>query len=121
MLLFRQGISTILETPIPDYGVYVWRMYAEDWAAGIGVVFEAAPAVRVDCKGFQVWIAGPYDSKGRYPIEGEWRYNTRMETLYYTIAYVPEDQKWYWIRCRYYTESGEVGNWWEDQEKRTAS
>lgn len=64
--------------------------------------------------GTEYYKAGPYDSGGRRPIDGEWRFLIRKvpPALVFDNAVVPG--KWYWYRGRQVSEFGGVGNWWQE-------
>jgi len=65
---------------------------------------------------FQGWgdekmQAGPYDSPGRKPIEGEWRIVDIDRPSSYYIHLGGVANKYYWYRVREIRASGHVGNW----------
>lgn len=75
-----------------------------DWGAGYPSSY-----------GLEYYRAGPYDSGGRNPIEGEWRFKKRTvpPNRYNDTTVVA--LKWYWYRARQIAQYGDVGNWFEGQ------
>lgn len=59
--------------------------------------------------------AGPYDSGGRRPIEGEWRHRTKRPPDFLFIDGDLVSYKWYWYRAKWYMFSGVTGNWFTEQ------
>lgn len=61
--------------------------------------------------------AGPYDSGGRKPIAGEWRFLTKKDA---GVQFFDSDlvsEKWYWYRARWFQLPGRVGNWFVKQKQ----
>jgi len=69
--------------------------------------------------GTEYYKAGPYNSGGRRPIEGEWRFLKRKvpPSAYIDTAVSPN--LWYWYRGRAISEFGEVQNWFQVQMQFT--
>ena len=116
MILFM-GALFLYEPPPRPPPVYVWRMRAipDPFFNANEVNFEKRLTVAVDADGFQIYKAGPYNSGGRHPILPEYGYLTSVWYNYYYHDYDVIDTKWYWYKCRWFFQTGYVGNWWEAQ------
>lgn len=116
MVSFIGGVF-LYEPPVRPPAVYVWRIYTIPHkmfnANEIGM--EKKASIKVDADGFQIYRAGPYDSGGRRPIKPEYRYLDAVWYNYYYYDYAVTDKKWYWYKCRWFFQTGFVGNYWEAQ------
>jgi len=79
------------------------------------LVRTVTPVQYPESYGVEIYKAGPYNSGGRNPIEGEWRFLTSMvpPTTYYDTDI--NSTKFYWYRARAIVEFGDVQNWFEEQ------
>lgn len=113
-LMMGLGIMTIPPAAVPD-------IYCDEFE----LKWEATTmVVMMQLKGFvtgaypdqvQYFKAGPYDSQGRRPIEGEWRYYDKQLPGSWLYDYDVVIYKWYWYRARWFTNEGFVGNWFPEQ------
>lgn len=71
--------------------------------------------VNVESYGVEYWKAGPYNSGGRKPIDGEWRFLRREvpPSAYLDVDFIAN--KWYWYKGRAIAEFGDVQNWFTKQ------
>lgn len=104
----------ILDEPLPriepeDPGVILSRLVLDphqlQYVLGVGF---SDPH---DGYGSEYHIAGPYDSPGRKPIAGEWRWLSKHIPPFRSATHTIVNQKWYWGRARQIWASGWVGNW----------
>lgn len=116
MILFIGGVFAYVP-PSKLPAVYVWRMYAkpDPFLNANEVGLEKSETHKVDADGFQIYKAGPYKSGGRKPIKPEYRYLTAVWANYYLHDFDVIDTKWYWYKCRWFFQTGFVGNFWEAQ------
>lgn len=59
--------------------------------------------------------AGPYNSGGRSPIEGEWRFLVKQLPDVYFKDGDLVSYKWYWYRAKWYLNEGITGNFFVAQ------
>lgn len=81
----------------------------------IGLVMRKSGSEKVESTGIQGFFAGPYNSAGRRPIDGEWRYKGISITVAWVYSDVVIKGKYYWGKVRWFWSSGETGNFWEFQ------
>ena len=87
-----------------------WEPYYDDIRGRLmGFVTGSYP------DGVFYYRAGPYDSGGRRPIEGEWRYMTKKDPNYLFIDTDLVSYKWYWYRAKWYLNEGVTGNFFNAQ------
>lgn len=65
--------------------------------------------------GTEYYKAGPFNSGGRKPIEGEWLFLDRKAPPSQYIDYNLIGGKWYWYRGRAISKFGGVQNWFQEQ------
>lgn len=111
------GLGILLDAPVVEEWVFVqWLKIT---------VAPGTPCTRlwllqddvamVESYGIEYWKAGPYNSGGRNPLAGEWRFLTRkVPPAYYRDNDVIVG-KWYWYRARAIAEFGDVQNWFVEQ------
>lgn len=89
----------------------------------VSYVITEAPGNKIRCylrqfdnsaiiaSAWEIWVAGPYTSEARYPIEPEYKYNGHAhDTTNYPTSVLLQD-RWYWVRLRWVDYDGRVGNW----------
>lgn len=111
------GLSILLAAPVLQEWVYVLEL--------VVTPYPGTPCTRmwlfwtdgglVESYGIEYWKAGPYDSGGKHPLAGEWRFMVRkVPPAYYKDSNVILN-KWYWYRARAIAEYGDVQNWFQQQ------
>jgi len=111
------GLSLMAKAPAWEEFPYVKFLSQEISATDPYIAMRLSIAVTVSHSGYgtEYYKAGPFDSGGRHPIEGEWLFMNRRVP---PAAYVDLDVlngKWYWYRGRSIGKFGGVGNWFEEQ------
>lgn len=103
--------------PIVPEGIYVgsMSMYWTETHQRVVIRLVGDDDTKLTSDGFQVYRAGPYTSGGRRPIKPEYRFIANESEKRFYLDYDVEPVKWYWYKCRWYMETGFVGNWWEKQ------
>lgn len=91
------------------------RLYFHTGVSGILVNLRKKEGVSIEGYGVEYDKAGPYNSGGRLPIGGEWRFLRREVPPDYYIDYNYVSGKYYWYRARAVTKFGGVQNWFEKQ------
>jgi len=71
--------------------------------------------VNVDSYGVEFYRAGPFNSGGRKPIAGDWRFYIRKVPPAPMADYSVVANKWYFYKARQVAEFGDVGNWFVGQ------
>lgn len=105
----------LLELEPKDPGtIFMHRYYTPDrWIVNLGTGVWVSHAG----EGTQYFKAGPFDSPGRKPIEGEWRHLQTRIPPEYGYSYDAIAGKWYWMRARQIWLSGWVGNFFNIQKQ----
>lgn len=110
-------LTIMKDAPMLQEWVYVYKLFATPYPGEPAVRMWLRPGDTglVQSYGIEYWKAGPYDSGGRNPIEGEWRFLVlKVPPAYYKDSDVIVD-KFYWYRARAVAEFGDVQNWFYKQ------
>ena len=65
--------------------------------------------------GYQIWIAGPYNSAARHALDNEFRFKFNKAPAVQHDYYGLTASKYFWARCRWISRTGVNGNWFESQ------
>ena len=111
------GLAIMKVAPSVQEKVYVKMLAIQVLMATLRIKINLLKSWYFEHEGYgtEYYKAGPYDSGGRSPIEGEWRFLDRQipPNNYWDMAVVIN--KWYWYRGRQISEFGDVGNWFQEQ------
>lgn len=109
------GLSIMLKAPGVQEWVDVGKLEIHCRIGNIRITLFAPFRVVLDCYGVEYYRAGPFNSGGRRPLEGEWRFIRRRIPPGDHYDREAKELKWYWYRGRQISEFGDVGNWFTDQ------
>lgn len=111
------GLAIMLTAPVVQERVFVLDLNHGVYLTGpfIAVNLRKEVGVGVDGYGVEYYRAGPYESGGRSPIEGEWLFIDREVPPGVYKDYDVIVNKWYWYRGRQIAKFGDVGNWFQIQ------
>jgi hypothetical protein len=112
----RRGLAIMDLPPEKSEVTGIQSLLVEWYAAGVRFKITGATyttGLPSDAR-WEIWLAGPYDSPGRYPIEPEFKFDAfRSDYPVFYTTYGQTAGKWYGIRIRLNDGLGRVGNWWE--------
>lgn len=111
------GLSIMKIAPVQQEWVYVQELnllVQEPYKIEIRL-FEKVGSSIVQSYGVEYYKAGPYNSGGRKPIEGEWLLlSQKIPPAKYNDTAVITG-KWYWYKGRAISKFGDVQNWFTEQ------